>query len=161
MKTMEEREAPQRARVLADRLWEAAGALIAVVERVEGDRWTEVPHPGVWSIGKDAEHVADAAGYHQWIVRLTIGQKVSSKRPAIERQELTTAMTKEQAIDLIRRRTEEGTGLILSLTDDQLALPTRPPRARGQGLADTIDLVLIGHYYAHRRDIERKLRDAI
>jgi hypothetical protein len=32
------------------------------------------------------------------------------------------------------------------------------PRARHEGLAETIDRVLIGHYDAHRRDIAAKLR---
>ena len=36
--------------------------------------------------------------------------------------------------------------------------PTRPPRARSQVLAETIELVLIGHYDAHRDDIEAKRR---
>ena len=68
-------------------------------------------------------------------------------------------MTAQQAVDLIRERTEEGAALISSLSDAQLALPTPPPRARGQALADTIELVFIGHYKAHQRDIERKMRD--
>ncbi len=55
-------------------------------------------------------------------------------------------------------RTLEGAGLIASLTDDQLTLPTRPPRAQGEALAGTIERVLIRHYDAHRREIERKLR---
>src|SRR4029079_757249 len=99
------------------------------------------------------------AVYHLWIVRVTIGQKVSSRRPVMERQELTTSLTAQQGIDLIRRRTDEGAALIASLDDERLAIRTRPPRARAQVLADTIELVLIGHYDAHRRDIERKLRD--
>ena len=119
-----------------------------------------VPAPGVWSIGKDAAHVAEAAAYHQWIVRLTIGEKVSSRRPAIERQELTTELTPIQAVDLLRQRTAAGAALIRSLSDDQLDLPTRPPRARASLLAETIEHVLIGHYDVHRREIERKLRDA-
>jgi len=65
----------------------------------------------------------------------------------------------EQAVDLIRPRTDEGAALISSLSEEQLAMPTRPPRARAQNLADTIQLVLIGHYDAHRRDVEQKLRD--
>ena len=144
------------ARLVAD-LRTAASALIAVLERVGPERWTDVPGASIWSIGKDAEHVAEAAVYHQWIVRRTIGQKVSSRRPVLERQELTTAMTVPEAVDLIRRRTEEAAALIASLTDDQLAMPTIPPRARAQVLADTIELVLIGHYDGHRRDIDLKL----
>jgi uncharacterized damage-inducible protein DinB len=150
---------PERAAQLAADLNAAAAALILVLQRIEPDRWTHVPGSSVWSVGKDAEHVAEAASYHQWIVRLTIGQRVSSRRPVMERKELTTALTAQQAIDLIRQRTEEGVALISSLDDEQLALPTRPPRARAQTLADTIALVLIGHHDAHRRDIERKLRD--
>ena len=100
----------------------------------------------MWSIGKDVEHVIEAAGYHQWIVRLTIGEKVSSRRPVLERKQLTTDLSPQQAVALLRNRTEEGVELILGLTDEQLNLPTRPPRARSQALAETIELVLIGHY---------------
>ena len=149
---------PARAGTLEANLLTAAAALISVVKRIGPERWTQVPGSAVWSIGKDAAHVAEAAAYHQWIVRLTLGQKVSSRRPVIERRELTTTMTAQQAVDLIRRRTEESAALIASLSEEQLTLPTRPPRARAQVLADTIALVLIGHYDAHRRDIERKLR---
>ena len=150
--------AGRAARLEAD-LHFAASALISVLERIEPERWMHVPGPSVWSVGRDAAHVAEAAVYHQWIVRLTIGQKVSGRRPVLERQELTTTMTIEQAVDLIRQRTDEGAALITSLSNEQLALPTRPRRARAQILADTIQLVLIGHYDAHRRDIERKLRE--
>ncbi len=137
----------------------AASGLISVIERIEPEDWMRVPGSAVWSVGKDAAHVAEAAVYHQWIVRLTIGQKVSSRRPSLERREPVTAMTASQAVDLIRQRTSEGAALISSLTEEQLALPTRPPRAPAQVLADTIERVLIGHYDAHRHDIERKLRD--
>jgi hypothetical protein len=68
-------------------------------------------------------------------------------------------MTTEQAVALIRQRTNEGAALISTLSEEQLAMPTRPPRARAQVLADTIQLVLIRHYDTHRRDIELKLRD--
>ena len=59
---------------------------------------------------------------------------------------------------MLRRRTEEGAELILGLTDEQLNLPTRPPRARSQVLADTIELVLIDHHHGHRGDIDAKVR---
>jgi hypothetical protein len=48
--------------------------------------------------------------------------------------------------------------LVIGLTDEQLNLPTRPPRVRDQRLAETIELVLIGHYDTHRLSIEAKLR---
>lgn len=148
-----------RATKLEVDLYAAAAALISVLESIEPKRWMHVPGPSVWSVGKDAAHVAEAAVYHQWIVHLTIGQKVSTRRPSLERRELTTSMTAPQAVGLIRQRTEEAAGLISSLSEEQLALPTRPPRAQAQALADTIELVLIGHYDSHRRDIARKLGD--
>lgn len=149
---------PSASRLVAD-LRTAASALIAVLQDIEPEHWTHIPSASEWSIGKDAEHVAEAATYHQWIVRRTVGEKVSSRRPVLERQERTTTMTVRESIDLIRLRTDEGAARIASLTDAQLALPTRPPRARGQSLAETIEAVLIGHYDGHRHDIERKLRD--
>ena len=139
----------------------ASGALVSLLEPIDPERWSHVPGTSEWSIGKDAVHVAEAAVYHQWIVRLTIGENVSSRRPAMERRQLTTAMTAPQALELIRQRTDEGAALISGLTDEQLTLPTRPTRARGQALADTIEKVLIAHYDAHRRDIERKLREMV
>jgi uncharacterized damage-inducible protein DinB len=149
----------ERAATLAGELHAAAEALVTVLSGIVPERWSHVPGEAIWSVGKDAAHVAEAVAYHQWIVRLTIGQTVSSRRPAIERRELTTALTPRQAIDLLLERTEEGVTLISSLTDEQLALPTRPPRARASSLAETIDLVMIDHYHGHRGDIERKLRD--
>ena len=142
--------------MLAARLEQAAAALVSVIQHVETDLWQHIPAPGEWSIGKDVEHVIEAAGYHQWIVRLTIGEKVSSRRPVLERKQLTTDLSQQQAVTLLRSRTEAGIELILGLTDEQLNLPTRPPRARSQALAETIELVLIGHYDGHRGDIEAK-----
>ena len=155
---MDERARSERAATLAARLDDAAAALIAVIAQIEPERWGIVPAPGVWAIGKDAEHVIEAAGYHQWIVRLTIGQKVSSRRPVLERKRLITDLSPQEAVIQLRRRTEEGAELILGLTDEQLNLPTRPPRSRSQALAETIELVLIGHYDVHRGDIEAKSR---
>jgi uncharacterized damage-inducible protein DinB len=147
----------KRGATLAARLEGAQDALVALLRTVPDDEWNRMPAPSVWSIAKDAEHVVEAGAYHQWIVRLTIGEKVGSKRPAIERNVLTSPMTRDQAIDAIRRRAAEGLALVRALTDDQLDLPTRPPRARAAVLARTIEDVLIGHYDTHRRDIEEKL----
>jgi uncharacterized damage-inducible protein DinB len=146
------------AAALARHLRSAAAALTAVVRPIDDAHWRLVPSPGVWSIGKDAEHVAEAALYHQWIVRLTIGQKVASRRPAIERTAMTTRLSPHEAVALIHERTEEGVPLLVDLTDEQLALRTRPPRAPAQVLAQTIERVLIGHYDVHRAEIEAKLR---
>jgi hypothetical protein len=158
MRRVDGRAGSERAATLAARLDASAAALIAVIADIEPDRWQHIPAPGVWAIGKDAEHVIEATGYHQWIVRLTIGQKVSARRPVLERKQLTTDLSPAQAVELLRRRTDEGTDLLLALTDEQLNLPTRPARARSQALAKTIELVLIGHYDTHRHDIEAKSR---
>jgi len=146
-----------RAADLAGRLAAAAATLIAVIEPIDVDSWTAVPTPGVWSLGKDVAHVAEATVFHQWIVRKTIGQKVASRRPAIERKEMTTELSTTEAIELLRRRTEAAISLVEGLSDEQLGLPTRPPRARAQLLAETIERVLIGHYDTHRQEIEEKL----
>jgi uncharacterized damage-inducible protein DinB len=146
-----------RAEALASRLQEVASELVAVIERIDERAWWHTPGPSVWSISKDADHVADAAAYHQWIVRLTIGEKVSSRRPSMERSQMTSERLPAELAALIRERTDDGVRLVRGLTDEQLDLPTRPPRARKQRLAETIELVLIDHYYGHRRDIQSKL----
>jgi hypothetical protein len=148
-----------RADDLVARLREVSAALIAVVEPIDPAEWSRVPGPGVWSPGKDAEHVADGNAYHQWSVRMTLREKVAAQRPPIERAQLTARQSVPETVDLLRQRTRESISLIEGLTDDQLALPTRPPRPRAQMLADMIERVLIGHFETHRLAIETKLRD--
>ncbi len=143
---------------LALGLQAASDAVIALVESITTEHWQRVPAPGVWSIGKDVAHLAEAAAYHQWIVRRSIGEAVASRRPPIERAELTTGLTVEEAIDLLRERTRDGSELLLALTEEQLELPTKPARGRDERLARTIRKVLIGHYVAHLTEIEAKLR---
>jgi uncharacterized damage-inducible protein DinB len=154
---MDRRTGSGRARGLAARLRTAASGLLDVIEPIPDDLWHLVAEAGVWSIGKDAEHVAEATVYHQWIVRLTIGEKVSSRRPVLERTQMTTTLSQREAAELIRERVEDGARLILSLADEQLDLPTKPPRANAQVLTDTIERVLIGHVDTHREAIESKL----
>ena len=148
---------PAPAEELVAQLRTAAEALIAIVERIDPERWLLVPGPGVWSPGKDAEHVAEGAAYHQWIVRLSLGQRVPA-RPAIERQRVTAQLSQREVVDLLRRRTEDSANLLRGLSEEQLDLPARPPRARPRTLAQMIEGVLIGHYDTHRQDIESKLR---
>ena len=148
----------ERAAVLVAQLREATTRVVAVLETIDDDRWRAVQTPGVWSIGKEAAHIADATAYHQWIVRLTIGEKVSSRRPRIERTQMTTDLSPVQVIELIRQRSAEGIQLLGALTDAQLDTPTRPPRHAGRELlAVTIERVLIDHYDGHRAEIEAKL----
>jgi hypothetical protein len=147
-----------RGAALGEQLRQAAEALIGVVQTIAPERWMNVPRPGVWSVGKDAEHVADAAEYHQWIVSLSLGQKVPA-RPRIERARLTAQQSQGDIIELLRERTDAALMLIAGLSDDQLDLPVRPPRARSPTLEQMIEQVLIGHYHTHRREIEAKLHD--
>lgn len=149
--------ASPRAVLLAARLEDAGDALAAVVSAIDTDAWATVPAPGVWSIGKDAAHVAEATLMHQWIVRRTIGEKVPYRQPSTDRMELTTPLSPAELTTLIRERAEEGATVLRGLTDVQLDLVTQPPRARGQLLAETIERVLIGHFQSHRLEIEAKL----
>jgi hypothetical protein len=48
---------------------------------IDPEWWLHVPKPGVRSPGKDAEHVADGAAYHQWIVRLSLGHRTARRAP--------------------------------------------------------------------------------
>ena len=74
-----------RAAELAIRLRQVANQLVTVIQRIDDRSWRQVTTPGTWSISKEAEHIAEALGYHQWIVRLTIGEKVLLRRPSLER----------------------------------------------------------------------------
>jgi uncharacterized damage-inducible protein DinB len=147
-----------RSAELARRLREASALLLATVESIDRHQWRLVPEPGVWSISKEVEHAAEAAAYHQWIVRLTIGDDVPKRKPVLERAEMTSDLSTAEAVELIRQRAEGGARLLEALTDEQLELPTRPPRARAPVLAETIENMLIGHIDSHRAEIEAKLR---
>jgi uncharacterized damage-inducible protein DinB len=145
------------AAALAKLLRRTAAALIDGVRGIDPDRWSHVPAPGVWSVGEEAEHVVEGVAYHTWIVRMTIGEKVASRRPPLERRELTTRLSPDEMAHLLRERTDESARLIESLTAEQLSLPPRPPRARLESLAVTIERMLIGHIRSHHREIESKL----
>jgi uncharacterized damage-inducible protein DinB len=157
---MRDMEAPLRLRTapaLAALLQESAARMILAIQPLHDERWYAVPLPGVWSIGREAEHVAEAGAYHQWIVRLTIGEKVSSRRPVLERRQLTTDRSPADVAELIQRQTDTSARLILTLSDEHLQLPTRPARSHAESLAATIERVLIGHYDVHRAEIETKI----
>jgi hypothetical protein len=148
----------QRSIELADRLTDARDALTALLERVDGQAWQRVPGPGVWSPGKDAEHIADGNILHQWVVRLTIGQAKVSHRPAIERAQLTSSRSPAEVVGFVRETLDEAATLIRGLTDAQLDLTTKPPKAGAPTLARTIQGLMIDHVDHHRREIETKLR---
>src|SRR5262245_44122506 len=155
---MEGHPGSTRAASLASGLDEAAQSLIVVIESIDPETWMRVPAPGVWSVGKDVDHVIEAIAFHRWIVELTIGRAIASKRPRLERKELTSALSPADAALAVRKATDVSRALILGLTDDQLALTTKPPKAGSPSLATTIEGMLIHHYDTHRADIEAKLR---
>jgi uncharacterized damage-inducible protein DinB len=146
-----------RAIALADRLTEARDALTSVLERIEPDDWLRIPAPGVWSTSKEAEHVADGNVLHQWVVRLTVGQAKVSGRPGIERTQLTSSRSPAEMVEHVRATLDEAASFIRGLTDAQLDLTTRPPKARAPSLATTIQGLMIDHVDHHRREIEAKL----
>jgi uncharacterized damage-inducible protein DinB len=146
-----------RARALAEELRAAASALIAVVERIEPDRWSQVHKPGEWSPGKDAEHVADAAALHLWHVRRSLGRRQSGRPPVIERARPTAARTQKEVVALLRACADEAARLIEGLTNAQLELAARPPRKPPRTVADIVARPLISHVGTHQRSIEAKL----
>jgi uncharacterized damage-inducible protein DinB len=147
-----------RASDLAERLRRASDELAAAVRSIDEDAWDRVPAPGVWSIGKDVEHAIEAAAYHQWIVRRTIGQPVPLRRPVLERARLISPLSPAEGLDRLREQAAIGIELVARLTDSELDRPTIPRRAGNQRLAETIERVLIGHSEVHRAAIEAKRR---
>ena len=147
----------QRATALADRLADARDAVTSLLERVDEQDWVRVPAPGVWSPSKEAEHVADGNVLHQWVVRLTIGQAKVSGRPSIERKQMTSSRSPAEMIEHVRATLDEAATLVRGLTDAQLDLTTKPPKAGAPSLAWTVQGLMIDHVNHHRREIETKL----
>jgi phenylpyruvate tautomerase PptA (4-oxalocrotonate tautomerase family) len=147
----------RRAKVLADQLRAAAAGLIAVIERIEPERWDRVRKPGEWSPGKDAEHAADAAAMHLWHVYLSLGMHEPDP-PVIERARLTAVRSQAEVVTALRSTAEHGARLIEGLTDVQLELAAKPTRRPSRAVADIVARPLIRHLGTHREEIEMKLR---
>jgi hypothetical protein len=130
----------------------ASASLVRLVETISADAWDYVATPREWSVGKDAEHVADGNALHRWVVRSAL-QQHAGKRPPVERKEMLAQMNQSEVIRLLRQRTQESLSLIEALSDEQLKLPCRT-----RTLGAFIDRVLIGHYQTHQRQMEAKLR---
>src|SRR5438105_6212429 len=96
-------QSSSRATALVERLRQVSEALIGLVGAIESERWMNMPRPGVWSARKEAEHVADGAAYHLWIVRGGLGQKVPA-RPRIARGQLTAQRSQRNVVDLLVQR---------------------------------------------------------
>ena len=148
----------ERAMTLAARLTDARDSLTSLQERVDGQDWLRIPGPDVWSPSKDAEHVADGNVLHQWVVRLTIGQAKASGRPSIERKQLTSRRSQADVVEHVRATLDEAATLVRGLTDAQLDLTTKPPKAGAPSLAWTVQGLMVDHINHHRREIDTKLR---
>jgi len=150
----------RRAAALAADLDAAVEGLASLIATIPPERWNAIPSAGVWSVGKEAAHVAEALHYHQWIVHLTVGDDVPSRKPVLERLEMTTELSPAEMVDVVRARAAEGIALVEGLSDAQLDLVTRPPRANSPTLAETVEGMLVGHVRRHTEEIAAKLDGA-
>jgi hypothetical protein len=150
----------ERAKALANRVRQVGADFIQHVEEVDERHWARVPEDGVWSAGKDAEHVTEGALYHQAIVRATItGEPVMRGGGVTQRELMTAQLSRAEILDRLRERTEQSAVLTQSLTDEQLELSAPPMRdGRSRTLADMIEGQMIHHYLEHQGNIEHKLR---
>jgi DinB superfamily len=149
----------ERATELANRVREACAALVQIVGQVDDAHWGRMVEDGVWSPGKDAEHVTQGAVFHQWIVRrAALGD--TSERPAGSPRDIMLAvLSKADVLDLLQQRADQSALLVESLSEAQLDLPA-PPMGDGppRTVAEMIDGQMILHYHEHRENIEAKLR---
>jgi hypothetical protein len=145
---------------LAQRVRDACAALIQTVGQVDDAHWGKVVEDGVWSPGKDAEHVTQGAAYHQWIVRRAALGDTSDRPVGTERDLMVAVLAKRDILDVLQQRTDQSALLVQSLSDAQLELPA--PRMGADGPARTVEQMIEGqmirHYYEHRENIEAKLR---
>src|SRR5215207_3630603 len=112
----------ERARLLADELRAAGAELVQAVERIEPEHWELVPDSGVWSAGKDAEHVTQGAVYHQWLVRTAALGQTLERGAGTRRDVMTAELARAEVLALLQQRTEESAQLVESLSDSQLDL---------------------------------------
>ncbi|HLZ26749.1 MAG TPA: DinB family protein [Chloroflexota bacterium] len=150
----------ERAAVLTQHVRAAGAALIHTVAQVDDADWGRVVEDGVWSPGKDAEHVTQGAAYHQWLVRTTALGDTSERTATTQRDIMVARLPKSEVLALLQQRTDQSARLVESLSDEQLDLPAPrfgpdgPPRT----VAQMIEGQMIRHYYEHRENIEAKLR---
>jgi hypothetical protein len=149
----------QRSDELAAHLQSALDALLSVIQSASAAQWSAIPSPGEWSVGKEAEHVADGNAYHLFLVRQSLRQR-GLKRPGIERSALVTSRTRAEVIELLQQQTSACLGVITSLSANDLALPTRPFRPGAPTIAHLIK-GMSNHYHVHRQSIEAKLQQQL
>jgi hypothetical protein len=148
----------ERAAALAGQVRAACAALIEAVGRVDDAHWARVVEEGVWSPGKDAEHVTQGAVYHQWIVRRAALGDTSDRPVGTARDILVAVLTKGEVLDALQQRADQSARLVESLSDAQLELAA-PPMGDGppRTVQQMIEGQMIRHYHEHRENIEAKL----
>src|SRR5258708_14144331 len=108
----------ERAANLANQLRDAGAALIRTVGQIDVEHWSRVPEDGVWSAGKDAEHISQGAIYHQWLVR-TAGLGGTLERGAgTPRDVMTARFSKDHVLAVLHQRPGENAPLGERLSDD-------------------------------------------
>jgi kynurenine formamidase len=126
---------------------------------VDDGHWARVPAEGVWSAGKDAEHVSQGARYHQWLVRTTVLGDTSENRGRTQRDVMTAELDRSEVLAVLQQCTEDSARLVESLSDAQLDLAA-PPASDGQPrtVAQMIEGQMTRHYREHEWNIHTKVR---
>jgi hypothetical protein len=150
----------ERATALANQVREAGAALIQNVGQVDDAHWGRVVEEGVWSPGKDAEHVTQGAAYHQWLVRTSALGDTSARSASTQRDIMVALLSKSEVLDALQQRTDQSASLVASLSDAQLELPapTMGPDGPPRTVQQMIEGQMIRHYHEHRENIKAKLR---
>jgi hypothetical protein len=157
----------QRAHALADRLEQGARALAAFANGLTDAQWrTRVPHDGR-TIGVIVHHVASVYPLEiQLAQTLAAGQPVEGvTMDAVNEMNAqhaaeNNAVTKEAALDLLRRNSTAAAAAIRALSDEQLAQAA--PVSLYADAPLTCQFVLedhaVRHSYHHLARLRRALR---
>ena len=159
--------ASARANALADRLEQGARALIAFASGLTESEWqARVPHDGR-KVGVTVHHVASVYPVEIQLAQLVAqGKPIEGVRPAdIDEMNAQHAaendgVTKEAAIELLRRNSAAAAAAIRALSDDELAQAA--PASLYENAPLTCQFVLedhaVRHSYHHLARLQRALR---
>ena len=157
----------QRGQLLADRLEQGARALIALASSLTDEQWqTRLPKDGR-TIGVVVHHVASV-----YPIEVQLAQTLAEGKPitgvtmddvhAMNAKHATdnSTVTKEAALDLLRRNSAAAAAAIRALSDEQLAQAA--PASLYADAPVTCQFVLedhaVRHSYHHLAGIRRALR---
>src|SRR5450631_4652930 len=102
----------ERATALANQVRQAGTALMQTVGQVDDAHWGRVVEDGVWSPGKDAEHVTQGAAYHQWLVRTSALGDTSERSASTQRDIMVALLSKREVLDALKQRTDQSASLV-------------------------------------------------